>query len=87
MPPIKRWIEPSVVTRWVLLLLGGITWAIQLEHKADDCLRAISRQEGAIAQLQADRAETRERLVGLEHDTKAVLSNLEELKTLMKREP
>lgn len=87
MEPLKRWLEPSIVTRWLLLLVGGITWANHLENRTDECVRAMSRHEEAIKQLQADRAAVRERLVGLEHDSKAVLQSIEELKEIMKRHP
>lgn len=85
-PPWRKWIEPAVVTRWALILIGGITWLLQLQFKSERCIEINAGQEAAINQLRIDRTDARERLIGLERDMKNMAAGIDEIKALIKQQ-
>lgn len=69
----------------LLAFVAGIAWGVRLEYRTEENDRANVRQDVAIKQLEADRADGRERQIRLESDLKYLVNGMEEVKVLIKQ--
>jgi hypothetical protein len=73
----------GIVTAFVM----GVAWGVRLEYRTEEMDRANVRQDTSIKELQMERADMRERAIGMEIDMKYVKTGVEEIKAILKSKP
>jgi hypothetical protein len=73
----------GIVTAFVM----GVAWGVRLEYRTEEMDRANVRQDTSIKELQMERADMRERAIGMEIDMKYVKTGVEEIKAILISKP
>jgi hypothetical protein len=71
----------------IFAFVAGVAWGVRLEYRTEEIDRVNVRQDTSIKELQAERADMRERAIGMEIDMKYVKSGVEEIKAILKAKP
>lgn len=77
----------SGIVSIIFAFVAGVAWGVRLEYRTEEIDRVNVRQDTSIKELQAERADMRERAIGMEIDMKYVKSGVEEIKAILKAKP
>jgi hypothetical protein len=77
----------SGIVSVLFAFVAGVAWGVRLEYRTEEIDRANVRQEVSIKELQMERADMRERAIGMERDLQYVKGGVEEIKAILKAAP